>query len=182
MGGGGGASTDGSAAAAAGAEAVERGEGAAAAAWTAAGSAAGPEWAWLEWLEAPALRPVLRGKLRPHTAAARSSAGALRPTRRAPPSLPAPSHNSAPGELSRPSTAGSNQAGAVVIHMGVNGPYRTLLRAELEAMGAAAAADEPGAGGRAGSTSTHEIGRSVQSGLGVGGKPTPGGTLRVGRW
>ena len=77
---------------------------------------------------------------------------------------------------SPPSTAaGSNQAGAVVVHMGVSGPYRTLLRAELEAMGAAAAAaDEPGAGGRAGSTSTHEIGRSVQSGLGVGGKPAEG--------
>ena len=70
----------------------------------------------------------------------------------------------------------------VVLHMGVKGPYRTLLRAELEAMGAAAAADEPGAGGRAGSASTHEIGRSVQSGLGVGEKLAPGGTLRVGRW
>ena len=68
--------------------------------------------------------------------------------------------------------------------MGVSGPYRTLLRAELEAMGAAAAAaDEPGAGGRrAGSASTHEIGRSVQSGLGVGAKPAPGaGTLRARR-
>ena len=80
-------------------------------------------------------------------------------------------------------TADAAGAVPVVLHnMGVNGPYRTLLRAELEAMGAAAAADEPGAGGRAGSTSTHEIGRSVQSGLGVGGKPAPGGTLRIGRW
>ena len=162
------------------AEAVKRGEGAGAEAWTAAGSAARPEWAWLEWLEAPALRPALRGKLRPHTAAARSSGGALRPTRRAPSSLPAPHYNSAPGDLSRPGTAGTNQDGAVVVHMGVNGPYRGLIRAELEAMEAAGEA-EPWRGGRAGSTSTHEIGRSVQSGLGVG-TPAPGGTLRVGQW
>ena len=150
------------------AAAVKRGEGAGAEAWTAAGSAAGPEWAWLEWLEAPALRPVLRGKLRPHTAAARSSGGALRPTRRAPSSLPAPHYNSAPGDLSRPGTAGTNQDGAVVVHMrdvGVMGPYRGLIRAELEAM--EASVEEEPSRRAAGSTSTHEIGRSVQSGLGV---------------
>jgi len=169
------------------AAAAKRGEGAGAGAeaWTAAGSAAGPEWAWLEWLEAPALRPVLRGKLRPHTAAARSSGGALRPTRRAPSSLPAPHYNSAPGDLSRPGTAGTNgtnQDGAVVVHMGhmgVPGPYRGLIRAEMQAK-EAAAEEKPWGGGRAGSTSTHEIGRSVQSGLGVGFPPAPGGTLRVG--
>ena len=63
--------------------------------------------------------------------------------------------------------------------MGVPGPYRGLIRAEMQAK-EAAAEEKPWGGGRAGSTSTHEIGRSVQSGLGVGFPPAPGGTLRVG--
>tara|TARA_B100000795_G_C22425385_1_gene296068 strand:- start:139 stop:336 length:198 start_codon:yes stop_codon:yes gene_type:complete len=49
--------------------------------------------------------------------------------------------------------------------VGVMGPYRGLIRAELEAM--EASVEEEPSRRAAGSTSTHEIGRSVQSGLGV---------------
>ena len=125
-------------------------------------SAAGPEWAWLEWLEAPALRPVLRGKLRPHTAAARNSGGSLRPARRAPANLASPHGKSTPG-LSRPGTAGA-VAVNMVVNMDVRGPYRQVLRAELAAMGTSVAV-EPWTD--AASRSTSEIGRSVQSGMGV---------------
>ena len=75
-------------------------------AWAVAATAARPEWAWLEWLEAPALRPILRGKLRAHTAAARGSGDSLRPARRgAPANLPSPHGMSATG-LRRANNAG----------------------------------------------------------------------------